>query len=563
MGVGERIFTKGARHWRVAPYLALAALALVCGLAEGALVTLPFTLASALVIVCALALASARPLFSLGVVTALLIILAFASRAKSLMMAMTLHAYDFVYFARTPTELVFMAQHYPDYVAIAGAGLVATLIAGIALYRFDPLRMARNRAASALAAWALCAVAFYNILGAPDVSFFFRGRYLLSSFFVSIPEAAGVLRQGGFFAGAARAGSGDAIRPGLSCRVSQDYPSIVLTLNESAFPPNQFPNLAHTPTLLEHFRSEDGIIHKLGVETFGGGTWLTEFNVLSGLSTWPLGNVRTYVGRLLQGRIKHALPSYLKACGYDTLAIYPAQGDFVNSRVFYQSLGFDAFFDARDMGAASQERDQFYYDHALAQMRAHFAKSGRPLFIFIITSATHFPYDVRLSPNDDIEGGGEGNTPEFNEFLRRLALGQKDHAAFRQELMRAYPERKFVLAHFGDHQPFIAGSLAKVPDEILATGAPDRKTSRDLYETYYKLEALNMKLAPTPTFARLDAPYLSTVLLEAAGVPLDDAFRARDRLMRLCEGKMESCAAAEAVGRLYRGLIDAGLLIDR
>mgnify|MGYP003335560753 CR=1 FL=1 len=57
---------------------------------------------------------------------------------------------------------------------------------------------------------------------------------------------------------------------------------------------------------------------------------------------------------------------------------------------------------------------------AVAAMREHFAKSDKPLFVFIITSATHFPYDWRLSPDDDTEAGGEANSPEFNEYLRRL-----------------------------------------------------------------------------------------------------------------------------------------------
>ena len=561
MNIGGIGFASGG--WRIAAWASVAALALICGVAEGSLATTPFTFACALVGVSALMLATRRPFFSFGVIGALLIILAIASRAKSQMMAMTLHAYDFVYFARSPTEITFMAEHYPAQMTTAALALAATVLSGAALFWFDPLRIGRRRGAGALAVSLGCAVTLFHVLGAPDISYFYRGRYLLSSFFVSIPEAAGVMRQGGFFS-AARAGSGDVIKPGLSCPASSNYPNIVLTLNESAFSPDQFPKLVHTPALLEHFRSEDGIIHKLGVETFGGGTWLTEFNVLSGLSTWPLGNVRTYVGRLLQGRIKHSLPSYLKACGYESVALYPAPGDFVNSRPFYASLGFDHFYDAHDMGASGQERDRFFYDRALAEMREHFQKSNKPLFIFVITSATHFPYETRMSPDDDTEGGGEGNSPEFNEYLRRLALGQKDHQAFRRDLVAAFPQRKFVLAHFGDHQPFIAGSLQDlVPDEEIATGAPDRKKLRELYETYYKIEALNQTLAPVPQYPRLDAPYLSTILLEAAGVPLDDAFKARDRLMRLCLGKMDGCAAAEAVGRLYRGLIDAGLLIDR
>ena len=163
-----------------------------------------------------------------------------------------------------------------------------------------------------------------------------------------------------------------------------------------------------------------------------------------------------------------------------------------------------------------------------------------------------------------MRAGGEANTPEFNEYIRRLALGQKDWNAFRAELASTFPDRKFVLAHFGDHQPFIAGALrADLPDEDVGTGAPDRGRFPELYETYFKFDALGMTLAPTPAFDKLDAPYLSTHLLEAAGVPLDDAFRARRRLMSLCAGRMDGCAASEAVGRLYRGLIDAGLLIDR
>ncbi len=541
-----------------------AVLALVCAIAEGSLATTPFTLACALVAVALLLIASRRPLFAISVVAALLIILALASKAKSQMMAMTLHAYDFVYFARTPTELVFMAEHYPADMRNGALAVGATLLGGALIFWLDPLRVARRRAAELLGLGAIAVFSLYQISGAPDVSYFFRGRYLLSSFFVSIPEAAGVVRQGGFFASTAQARAADYIRPGLSCPASNDYPSIVLTLNESAFAPSQFPQLAYEPSLLEHFRSEDGIIHKLGVETFGGGTWLTEFNVLTGLSTWPLGNVRTYVGRILQGRVKHSLPAYLRACGYETVALYPAGGDFVNSRPFYQSIGFDHFYDAKDMGAKNQERDGFYYERALEEMRTHFAQSKKPLFIFIITSATHFPYDTRLSPDDETEAGGEANSPEFNEYLRRLALGQKDHLEFRAKLADQQKGRKFVLAHFGDHQPFIAGQLQDlVPDSEIATGAPDRRKLGQLYETYYKIEPLGMQLTPTASFAKLDAPYLSTRLLQAAGLPLDDAFRARDRLMRLCEGRMEGCPAAEAVGRLYNGLIAAGLLLDR
>ena len=42
-------------------------------------------------------------------------------------------------------------------------------------------------------------------------------------------------------------------------------------------------------------------------------------------------------------------------------------------------------------------------------------------------------------------------------------------------------------------------------------------------------------------------PYLGTVLLEAAGLPLSDAYRERRRLMLLCQGRYHDCAEREEV----------------
>ena len=554
----------GKGNWLLVSALSTLVVGL-CVVAEASLWSTPFTIACAFSLISLLLLLTRRPLFSIAVAGGFLTILAAASKAKSLMMAMTLHAYDFIYFAHSPTELAFMAQHYPSEITTAIISLSLLLVLALVLWFWDPLRVRRMMGLRLLVIFLVASGGMYRLLGAPDISYYFRGQYLLSSFFASIPETAGVMRGGGFFSAQASTTIGDVIRPGLACPKSKSYPSIVFYLNESAFPPNYFANLEHDPKLMEHFRSSDGVVHKLGVETFGGGTWLSEFNALTGLSTYPLGSVRTYLGRLLEGRIKHSLPSYLKACGYDTLALYPARGDFVNSRPLYTSLGFDRFLDSKDMKASSwQERDSYYFGHAFDELKAHFAKSDRPLLIFIITSATHFPYDTRLSPNDPTEAGGPKNSADFNEYLRRLALGQQDYNVFKAEIAKEFPKRKFVLAHFGDHQPFISGSLQNlVPDSEIATGAPDRNRLSFLYETYYKIEGVNMKINPLPDYPILDVPYLSTVLLQAAGVPLDDAFQARARLMRKCEGHLKGCPEAEAVNRLYKGLIEAGLLIDR
>ena len=93
---GAFFSSRATRPWRVSAWAMLAVLALVCAVAERSATTLPFTLLSALVAVCALLALTARPVLSLALVAALSTVLAFASHTKSQMMAMTLHAYDFV-----------------------------------------------------------------------------------------------------------------------------------------------------------------------------------------------------------------------------------------------------------------------------------------------------------------------------------------------------------------------------------------------------------------------------------------------------------------------------------
>jgi hypothetical protein len=58
----------------------------------------------------------------------------------------------------------------------------------------------------------------------------------------------------------------------------------------------------------------------------------------------------------------------------------------------------------------------------------------------------------------------------------------------------------------------------------------------------------------------LDVAYLSTILLEAAGMPLSDSYRERRRLMMLRHGRYHDCPLRDEVLRFHRRLIDSGLL---
>ena len=48
-------------------------------------------------------------------------------------------------------------------------------------------------------------------------------------------------------------------------------------------------------------------------------------------------------------------------------------------------------------------------------------------------------------------------------------------------------------------------------------------------------------------------------MLEAAGLPLSDAYRERRRLMLLCRGRYHDCAERDEVLKFHRRLVDGGL----
>ena len=116
-------------------------------------------------------------------------------------------------------------------------------------------------------------------------------------------------------------------------------------------PPSLFPQLQYDHALDKFFRSDDDRLHRLRVETYGGGSWVTEFALLTGISTKAFGDMRMFVQVLMNGRLKDTLPQSLENCGYRTLMLFPMSNGFVSLDKFYHSIGFDKILDREAQGA--------------------------------------------------------------------------------------------------------------------------------------------------------------------------------------------------------------------
>lgn len=513
-------------------------------------------------LVALLALATRRVLLSISVVAALVAIIVISSDVKRHFFDMVLHAYDVVFYMTSVATLRFLWVDHSVLLIALAASLAATAMLGFTLYRIESPRMPRGISAAVLVV-ALAAAAWGGqAKGGRAHTLFYWNHLYLSSFYASWSETFETLWKGQLLDAAAQQAKPPFKLP-ATCDLPKKAPHILLIHQESVVPPSLFGRLEYDRALDPFFQSFDGALHRLRVETYGGASWLTEFSVIAGVSTYSFGGMRTFVQSLMQGKVHDTLPEALARCGYRNSVFYPVPKDFVSNGKFYAAAGMPEIYDYRAQGAKRfNERDKFYYANTLKYLDDHIAKSDAPTFTFLLTSATHLPYTKTYEPGVNVAGGGTGTDPEMHEFLRRLAMAKMDYDAFKAALRKRFPDERFLLVHYGDHQPIATRTLLGYERsqriEDLEMGPDD-----PAFLTYYKVDGVNYDPPPLPDVDVLDVPYLGSLLLREAGLPLSGSHSERLRLMEVCAGRYFTCPKQRQILGFHRRLIDSGLVEAR
>jgi phosphoglycerol transferase MdoB-like AlkP superfamily enzyme len=509
-----------------------------------------------------LTLATRRVLFSIAVVAALIGIVVVASDVKRHYIEMVLHAYDVVFYLTSLTTLQFLWIDHRAHLLALAAAFAATGALGYVLYKVDSSRIPRLVSLTILVACAAISAWASEAKGERRNTLFYWDNLYLSSFYASWSETLETLWRGQLL-DALRAQPKPLFKVPADCASEDQPPHIILIHQESVFPPSHFPSIRYDTSLDPFFKSFDGKMHKLRVETYGGASWLTEFSVLAGVSTYSFGGMRTFVQSLMQGKIHDTLPQSLARCGYRNSVFYPVPKDFVSNGRFYAATGMPEIFDYTAQGAKrNNERDKFYYGNALKLFAEQIASSKAPLFTFIITSATHLPYQFTYDPEVNVPGGGPGSDPEMHEYLRRLSMAKMDYEEFRADLARRFPNERFLIVQYGDHQPVATRTLLGFDQKLTAEDVKMDPNSPG-YLTYYSIDGINYRPPPMPDVETLEVPYLGSVLLEAARLPLSESYQERLRLLKLCDGRYFTCARKNEILGFHRRLIDSGLVDAR
>ena len=508
-----------------------------------------------------LAFATGRMAFALVLGGGLFYALAFISAVKLRYLESPLMVSDFAYFVRG--SLVETLGQYPHLWRAAIYAIVIVPLLLWLVWRQDRPILARIRqpalrfglrgagvaACVALAVLCLRPGGVFAAVYRTDLWSKLSDNAHLTDFFVTARDMRPVLPAMGDAAAAERewAGTAQRVASGSSVR-----PDIIQVLEESTFDPSGFTGCTLPQCQVRMFRPDahtraHGLLR---THTFGGGTWVSEFAVMSGMPSDIFGKAGAYAPFVLAPRLRDSLPMLLRRLGYLTIALYPTNGGFINGRNAYQAYGFDKFYDVDQLGLKMWHASDEQMFAAAKRIYDENRKDGRPIFMMVLTLAQHGPHDRRplkdLPPPFD-----QGLLPRLpaaqelnlSTYLAQLQESDRGISQLEQDFLeRPQPT---VILHFGDHQPSFGGLIREMPRTLPQGLEPYRDVL-----TYYMLKS-NFRGPALPDYPMLDIAYLPSRVLQVAGLPMDPYFAALGRLETRCKGLYDDCLDKPLLASYY------------
>jgi hypothetical protein len=351
------------------------------------------------------------------------------------------------------------------------------------------------------------------------------------------------------------------LAPPLPAR-SDRRPDIIVIQHESVFDPRLY-DLPVDERIAEFLTPEGALAGRLHVDIYGGGSWQTEFSLLTGLSSASFGPDSYFLFKKGVGRFHHSLPSELSALGYRTLLSTSCRREFMNYDAFYAGLGVeervfsDEFPPPFDLAAFEiSNSDAAFFEATRGAVERSIDRDPTPRFVMALTNFNHGPHETRLVPPGRYEEERQfalavlpdGN---YGEYYARLAETAESYAAFKTALQSRYPDRPMLIVRYGDHQP----TMTRAIEEARGISPDDPRQ----FETFYVIEGVNFEPQIAAVPPQLDIAMLGTVALQASGLPLDAVSATRADLIREC-GALYMATQSERKNRFHRTLIEQGMI---
>jgi hypothetical protein len=238
---------------------------------------------------------------------------------------------------------------------------------------------------------------------------------------------------------------------------------------------------------------------------------------------------------------------------------------FLSYDRFYRSIGinerlftddFDPPFDVNRFETTNS--DAFFLEAALNAHMKGIADEASPRFLYALTNFNHGPHNRKLTAPGQFEGErafAAASLPDayYAEYYARLVETAVTWNRLKSELSSRFPKRPTLIVHYGDHQPVMTRRIEKK----LKLGSDASRQFR----TFYAIETLHdcSNRIPCGRGSDLDIAFLGTVVLQHAGLPLDEIFATRASLLEHCGGAYFA-SPSERKRRFHRTLVDLGMI---
>ncbi len=240
---------------------------------------------------------------------------------------------------------------------------------------------------------------------------------------------------------------------------SQEYPDIILILNETYYDLNDLLDLETDIDFMENYRNLEGFKGHAAVPVVGGGTNDSEYELLTGNSISLLNTYSPFNNLNFTNYV--SIVKYLKDLGYYTMALHPSYPSNYHRQSAWKQLGFDESWFESDFDDL-----EFYGERPYATDRSVFKNLQRfyesmpdhPRFTFCITIQNHGDWTLNQREYDNVFVQNEYSSEELDEYLTSIKMS--DEAI--QDLVEYFGQssRPVIVCMVGDHAPSLVSYYA-------------------------------------------------------------------------------------------------------
>lgn len=304
---------------------------------------------------------------------------------------------------------------------------------------------------------------------------------------------------------------------------------VIILQMESTFCPNDIQNLSlseinsdyNYATIYFCNQERSDNVRRFGVNIFGGNSWVSAIESLTGINLPWIGLAGTYANYSVTPYIDLSLFNVFRDAGFSTEVIYPVQTDRYNAETSYSNLGSESVVSVEDFDFNIPHDGRISDQTVFQSILRRINNAENNNFIFAQTNQNHAPYH-------------SSNMSEGEYFLEKLNLSGKYMSDFISELEKIQDNVIFIA--YGDHKPS-AGFKYKDGTE---------------YQTFIGIWA-NFQIETPPAFSRSDVwssvfvPGLACALI-VCEPPL---YRLNFLAAESCGGNVKECTSD--AHSFYRG----------